>query len=140
VLKKFFQQFSVTEIPAENATEDIVLRLMFELAVSDGSLDKAELAMLKKRAKEISQDDEKISSVIKSAINGAEASTSLYPTINQINNSYSLEQKKTLLERLWELVSADGIIDHQEENLYFKIAELIYVKRSHANQIKQQKY
>lgn len=140
MLKKFFQKFSVTEIPAENATEDIVLRLMFELAVSDGSLDKAELAMLKKRAKEISQDDEKISSVIKLAISGAEASTSLYPTINQINNSYSLEQKKTLLVRLWELVSADGIIDHQEENLYFKIAELICVKRSHANQIKQHKY
>jgi uncharacterized tellurite resistance protein B-like protein len=140
VLKKFFQKFSVTKIPVESATEDVVLRLMFELAVSDGSLDKAELAMLKKRAKEISQDDEKISSVIKLAISGAEASTSLYPTINQINNSYSLEQKKTLLVRLWELVSADGIIDHQEENLYFKIAELICVKRSHANQIKQHKY
>ena len=140
MLKKIFQKFSLTEIPEDNATEDILLRLMFELAVSDGSLDKAELDMLKKRAAEISQDDEKISSLIKLAISGSEASTSLYPTINQINNSYSLEQKKALLVRLWELVSADGIIDHHEENLYFKIAELICVKRSHANQIKQQKY
>ena len=49
MLKKIFQKFSLTEIPEDNATEDILLRLMFELAVSDGSLDKAELDMLKKR-------------------------------------------------------------------------------------------
>ena len=32
----------------------------------------------------------------------------------------------------------DQIIDPYEENLYFKIAELIKIKRSIANQIKQE--
>ena len=39
---------------------------------------------------------------------------------------------------LWELVTADSVIDAYEENLYFKIAELIKIKRSIANQIKQE--
>ena len=43
-----------------------------------------------------------------------------------------------LIKELWELVSADKIIDPYEENLYFKIAELIKIKRSIANKIKQQ--
>ena len=39
---------------------DVVLRLMFEIAISDGSLDKAELDMIKKRANNIADTDEKL--------------------------------------------------------------------------------
>ena len=34
--------------------------------------------------------------------------------------------------------AADKVIDPYEENLYFKIAELIKIKRSQANKIKQE--
>lgn len=138
MLKNLFKAAVISKNSREKIPEDIILRLMFELAVSDGSLDRAEMAMLKKRASEISQDNEKITSIIKQAISGAENSTSLYPTVKTINESYSEEQKKDLLGMLWRVVAADGIIDHHEENLYFKIAELIRVRRSHANQIKQE--
>ena len=45
---------------------------------------------------------------------------------------------KDLLKILWELVTADSVVDAYEENLYFKIAELLKIKRVTANQIKQQ--
>tara|TARA_B110000305_G_scaffold109093_1_gene122781 strand:- start:446 stop:868 length:423 start_codon:yes stop_codon:yes gene_type:complete len=138
VLENLFKKKFYADDPKEVIQEDVILRLMFELAVSDGSLDKEELVMLKERALEISKNHKKISSVIKQAISGAEKSTSLYPTIQIINASYTGEQKKDLLGMLWRLVAVDGIIDHNEESLYFKIAELIRVKRSHANQIKQE--
>jgi len=138
VLENLFKKTFYADDPKKVIQEDVILRLMFELAVSDGSLDKEELVMLKERALEISKDHEKISSVIKQAISGAEKSTSLYPTVQIINVSYTEEQKKDLLGILWRLVAVDGIIDHNEESLYFKIAELIRVKRSHANQIKQE--
>ena len=54
-----------------------------------------------------------------------------------INNILSSE-KKDLLKVLWSIVAADKVIDPYEENLYFKIANLIKIKRSIANQIKQQ--
>ena len=49
-----------------------------------------------------------------------------------------LKKKIDLLEVLWSVVTADELINHYEENLYFKIANLIKVKRSKANQIKQE--
>jgi uncharacterized tellurite resistance protein B-like protein len=110
---------------------------MFEIAISDGSLDKKELAMIKERASLIAPENTKISSIIKKIIDESERSSSLYPTIKKINESYTIDEKKELLETLWILVAADSIIDPYEENLFFKIADLIGIKRSLANKIKQ---
>lgn len=137
LLKKIFlNNESLDEINIHE--NDVVLRLMFEIAISDGSLDKKELALIKKRASKITQESTKISSIIKKIIDESEQSTSLYPTIEKINNTYSTDDKQDLLELLWSLVTVDSIIDPYEENLYFKIAELIKIKRSIANKIKQQ--
>ena len=117
---------------------DVALRLMFEIAISDGKLDSAELQMIKKRANKIAPEDVKASTIIKKIIDESEESVSFYPTVKKINDTRSNEEKKELLKVLWELVTADSVIDSYEENLYFKIAELINIKRSIANQIKQE--
>ena len=117
---------------------DVVLRLMFEIAMSDGTLDKSEITILKKRAEHVSTEEEKASDVIKRVIDEAAESSSLYPTVQEINKEFCFDQKAEVLKNLWELIAIDGIINHYEENLYFKIAELIRVKRSKANQIKQE--
>ena len=119
---------------------DVVLRLMFEIAMSDGTLDKYEIAILKKRAEHVSTEEEKASDVIKRVIDEAAESSSLYPTVQEINKEFCFDQKAEVLKNLWELIAVDGIINHYEENLYFKIAELIKIKRSQANQIKQSNY
>ena len=117
---------------------DVALRLMFEIAISDGKLDSAELNLIKKRADKIIVGDEKASTIIKKIIDESETSVSLYPTVKKINETHTKEEKYELLKNLWELVAIDDVIDMYEESLYFKIAELIKVKRSTANQIKQQ--
>ena len=117
---------------------DAALRLMFEIAISDGSLDKAELDMIKKRANNIADTDEKASKIIKKIIDETQDSVSFYPSVKIINDTHSIDEKKELLSVLWKLVTADSVIDAYEENLYFKIAELIKIKRSIANQIKQE--
>ena len=137
MFKKFFRKDKVQNVPQAHKS-DVVLRLMFEIAMSDGSLDKAELEMLKKRAAKINIGDRKPSSIIKEVIDSAAISSSIYPTVTKINEKYSLDEKKEILGQLWQLVAIDGVINHYEENLYFKIAELLKVKRPHANQIKQE--
>jgi uncharacterized tellurite resistance protein B-like protein len=131
-----FNKVKVHPLP-ETHEADLALRLMFEIAISDGSLDPLELKILKKRASEIADEGEATSAVLKKIIDETEQSTSLYPTVKKINEDYSQDQKLELLQILWELVAADKIIDVYEENLYFKIAELIRIKRNQANQIKQ---
>ena len=117
--------------------QDMALMLMFEIAISDGSLDKKELELIKKRANKIFSKEVKVSSFIKKIIDASESSTSIYPTVTKINEEYSVDEKENLLELLWEVVVADKVVSPYEEGLYFKIAELIKIKRVKANQIKQ---
>jgi len=117
---------------------DVALRLMFEIAISDGSLDASELKLIKKRADEIASDNLKASTIVKKIIDETEESVSFYPAIKKINDSYTNKEKIELLKALWELVTADSVVDAYEENLYFQIAELIQIKRSAANQIRHQ--
>jgi uncharacterized tellurite resistance protein B-like protein len=131
-----FKEKSASKV-IETHEADVVLRLMFEIAISDGNLDKAELEMIKKRASKSGDNDEKVSKIIKRIIDETEDSVSFYPSVKEINDTHSLEEKKELLSVLWNLVKADSVVDAYEENLYFKIAELIKIKRSVANQIKQ---
>lgn len=117
---------------------DVALRLMFEIAISDGKLDSSELRLIKKRADKLASEDLKASSIVKKIIDETEESISFYPSIKKINDTHTKEEKVELLKVLWELVTVDSVVDAYEENLYFQIAELIQIKRSTANQIKHQ--
>lgn len=138
MLKNLFKKKSPTDLIKTNDEADVVLRLMFEIAISDGNLDKAELDIIKQRASMVAENDEKVSIIIKKIIDDAQESVSYYPLVKEINETHSNEEKKDLLKVLWELVTADSVIDAYEENLYFQIADLLKIKRSTANQIKQQ--
>jgi uncharacterized tellurite resistance protein B-like protein len=91
--KKSIEQISFPEV-------DVALKLMFEMAMIDGTLDKTELALIKKRVKEISPEDTTISSVIKKMIDQSMESVSLYPTIKKINDSYEKKRKRRAIESI----------------------------------------
>ena len=136
MLKNLFIKKQSAKVINSNEA-DVALRLMFEVAMSDGVIDASELKLIKKRADEIATEDKKASTIVKKIIDETENSTSFYPSIKKINKSFSNEEKIELLKILWKLVIADSAVDPYEENLYFKIAELIKIKRPIANQIKQ---
>tara|TARA_B100000401_G_scaffold405807_1_gene320918 strand:+ start:203 stop:622 length:420 start_codon:yes stop_codon:yes gene_type:complete len=137
MLKNLFKRKHSLELMNTHEA-DVALRLMFEIAISDGTLDSTELKLIKKRADKVATEDLKASTIVKKIIDETQESVSFYPSIKKINDSHSYEEKIELLKVLWELVAVDSVIDAYEENLYFKIAELIQIKRSTANQIKQQ--
>ena len=138
MLKDLFKKKPATDIIDSHNEADVVLRLMFEIAISDGNLDENELKIIKERASIVSGEDRKSSTIIKKIFDDAQEAVSFYPFVKKINETHSLEEKKDLLKLLWKLVTADSVVDAYEENLYFKIAELLKIKRSIANQIKQQ--
>ena len=138
MLKNLFKKTSTANLIDAKEEADVVLRLMFEIAISDGNLDENELKIIKERASIVSGEDAKVSIIIKKIIDEAQESVSFYPYVKKINETHNNEEKKDLLKILWELVTADSVVDAYEENLYFKIAELLKIKRSTANKIKQQ--
>ena len=138
MLKDLFKKKPAADVIDNNKEADVVLRLMFEIAISDGNLDETELKIIKERASIVSGEDTKVSSIIKKIIDDAQESVSFYPFVKKINETHNSEEKKDLLKILWELVTADSVVDAYEENLYFKIADLLKIKRATANKIKQQ--
>ena len=137
MLNEIFSK-KTTKILSDENNSDLVLRLMFEIAISDGKLDSSELALIKKRAEDTHADDIKVSDIIKKIIDESQQSVSFYPTVLKINNEYSQQEKIDLLKLLWLLVTADKIVDPYEEKLFFNIAELLKIKRSLANRIKHE--
>ena len=72
MLKNLFKQKKPLEV-LDIHEADVALRLMFEIAISDGKLDKAELSLIKKRADKIIVGDEKASTIIKKIIDETNA-------------------------------------------------------------------
>ena len=60
----------------------------------------------------------------------------MYEWIKNINTEYEYDEKLKMMKKLWSLILVDGSIDVYEENLYFKIGNLLKIKRSHLVKIK----
>ena len=98
MLKNLFKKKPTADLIDAHEEADVVLRLMFEIAISDGNLDEAELKLIKDRASLISGEDTKVSTIIKKIIDEAQESVSFYPYVKKINETHNDEEKKDLLK------------------------------------------
>ena len=111
------------------------LRLLIHLALSDGEIDESEISELKKFIEQNSLSDD-LASYLEREINDVEISSSFFEEISKINSSFSQSEKLNLLEKIWNLILIDGVIDPYEENLFYRIGELLKIKRSLLNKLK----
>ena len=103
--------------------------LAYEIARSDGEISKDELLVLMEEIESISakvgKDKFEILKIIEIY---SKDSTSFHEFIEDINNSYSKEEKHSLLEFMWKIAYADGKLDVDEERLVRRVADLIKIK------------
>ena len=111
------------------------LRLLIHLALSDGEIDESEINELKRFIEENSLSGN-ISRFLEKEIDNVEISSSFFEEVSKINSSFSDNKKLNLLEKIWSLILIDGVIDPYEENLFYRIGELIKIKRSLLNKVK----
>ena len=113
----------------------VALELMISFALADGNISKQEedniLDYINKKITD--NDNKKIYSDILSA---SLEIISLHDQVQEINNQYNNEEKLELLKDIWLLILADQVIDKYEENLFYRIGDLMKIKRSKLNQIK----
>jgi uncharacterized tellurite resistance protein B-like protein len=142
MLKRFFnEEAAVNEF--EKSDANLALMLILEIALADGKLDRREFAEIQKFVKKNiynDHDNNEINSLIQRKYEISKDSTSIYETVKLINLNFKVEAKIELLSILWKIIVADSEVDPYEENLYFRIAELLNIKRSTANKIKQQNF
>jgi len=103
--------------------------LAYEIARSDGEVSKDELSVLMEEIESISEKVGKDKFEILKIIEiYSKNSTSFHEFIEDINNSYSKEEKHSLLEFMWKIAYADGKLDVDEERLVRRVADLIRIK------------
>ena len=111
------------------------LRLLIHQALSDGEIDESEISELKKFIQQNSLSED-LASNLEGEINDVEISSSFFEEISKINLSFNNSEKLNLLEKIWNLILIDGVIDPYEENLFYRIGELLKIKRSLLNKLK----
>ncbi len=142
-LRKFFEercQFSEQNTPAERASNALHLAaaaLMLEMVRADHQADDKEYdAVVDTLQRLWNIPEEDLGRLVALAARQTHKATDLFEFTSAINENYSPEQKKSLIESLWEVAYADGTLHHFEEHLVRKVAELIYVPHSEFMQTK----
>ena len=102
--------------------------LLGETAVMDETFDEAERATVTRLiGARFALDPAAAKTLVEEAEQAVDASIQLFGFTKSINHHFSPEQRVELIEMLWEVAYADGIVHDFEENLLRRIAGLIYV-------------
>ena len=106
--------------------------LLVEVAYSDSHSDahfdetqRAVIARLIENRFKLSQSDAQ--ALLAAAEKTASESAELFHFTRIINERLSFEERVALIEMLWEVAYADGILDEYEDSLLRRVGGLIYV-------------
>jgi uncharacterized tellurite resistance protein B-like protein len=102
--------------------------LLAEAALMDGSLDEGEVqrivALLGKR---FALGTEEAAQLLAKGRAAAEGSTQLYGFTRTLKDALSPEQRIDVIEMLWEVAYADGVLHDYEANLIRRVGGLLFV-------------
>jgi uncharacterized tellurite resistance protein B-like protein len=113
---------------AANDLELAVAALLVEAARMDdvfGADERSAIESLLTRRFGLSEDD--VTALVDEAQRKVESSAQYFPYTSRITRELECEQRAEIIEMLWRVAFADGVLDPQEDMLIRQIAGLIHV-------------
>ena len=102
--------------------------LLIRAAQIDGHVDTHEQQLLQRLVGPyFGLDDAEARALLEQATAAIETANDLFQFTQQINAEFGPEHKLMLVELLWRVVLADGVVDDYEANLLRRVAGLIHV-------------
>ncbi|MFQ5428197.1 MAG: TerB family tellurite resistance protein [Thermodesulfobacteriota bacterium] len=119
-------------VTSRKATEDSLrlatAALLIEAVKADSNVAEGELEAVKKGlSKKFGIDTAQTETLISLAEEEAAEAVSLYGFTSLINKGFKYDDKKQIIELLWEVVYADKVLDKHEEHLVRKVSDLLQV-------------
>ncbi|MFQ5353724.1 MAG: TerB family tellurite resistance protein [Thermodesulfobacteriota bacterium] len=119
-------------VTSQKATEDSLrlatAALLIEAVKADDNVSEEELITLRTvLGKRFGLDSAETEMLIRLAEEQAAEAVSLYGFTSLIDKGFKYEDKKNIIELLWEVVYADRVLDKHEEHLVRRIADLLQV-------------
>lgn len=131
-LQEFFRERLALEESGDDAGHRCNLAaaaLLIEIARADFDFDHDEQASIETLlADTLDIEAAEIAELVQMATEESREATSLHQFTRLINENYSIERKRVLMEQLWQVAFADGRIDRYEEQLLRRIADLLHLR------------
>ena len=130
--KEFADRVAAEERPARNLREDelrlAAAALLVQASAIDGQVDAVERRKLKTLLQErFDLDGDEIQPLLDEAAVRENDSVDLYRFTSVLCRELDQEGRKRIVEMLWEVVMADGVVHEFESNLVWRTAELLGV-------------
>ena len=113
--------------------------LLMHAATIDGSVSQAERdklhAMIKLR---FDLDDAAADALIEKATEAEQEAIDLYKFTARLNRSLDHVGRARIIEMLWQIVCADGIITEFEDNLIWRASDLLGISRNERIALREQ--
>jgi len=114
---------------AETEIHIAVAALLVEAARMDDHFDPAERTAIRTvLARRFALDDAAVDRLIASAETAADRSSALYRFTRVVAESFDPAARIGMIEMLWEVAYADGVLDPDEDALIRRVAGLIFVE------------
>ena len=114
-----------------NAADEMhlaVAALLIEAARMDSTFDAAERASIEALlATKFDLDAEALQPLIDAAQRKVEYSTQYFPFTSTIAKQMTIEQRTEIIEMMWSVAYADGVLDPHEDMLLRQVAGLLHV-------------
>ena len=128
--------FKSVDIRAETADRERLLQLatatlLLEVVCADFEVQQSEMDKLQDLLiRQFQLGSEELDQLLAEAKLEADHMVSLQHITRQLNEQFSEQEKTRVIEMMWEIVFADGNLDHYEEHLIRQVAELLYLPHS----------
>jgi len=96
-----------------------------------------EQKILELLTKYFSLNDEDSKNLLELGISEEKSATDLYSYTNTIKKSLELSERKKIIEMMWQIIVTDDNFDPYENNLVWRVAELIGISTRERVQIKK---
>ncbi len=102
--------------------------LLLEVSRADFNVGEDELKVIAEALKQqFGFSDEDTQTLLELVLANDEETVSMHPFLRLINDQFTPEQKRRIVEDLWRVAFADHRLDKYEEAQIRKIADLLYV-------------
>ena len=136
-LKTFFdKKTDISEINFDSE-KIAVVALLISTAKYDGNFDESERLEIHNLIKNyFSLSSESTDDLFKAAEKIENEANDLQQFTRSLNKLLNEEEKLKIVELIWKIVMADGIIDNYEENLVRRLSGLLYLQDKDIGNIK----
>jgi uncharacterized tellurite resistance protein B-like protein len=140
VLKRILDVFEDRILPASRSDDPeaaerghrlATAALMMEISRADEDVSPEERARVHQLIRDTFELTEaETAELVELAEEEAEGAVSLYQFTTLVNDHFAPEEKESVVELLWRVAYADGVLDPYEEHLIRRIADLIHASHS----------